>query len=80
MASYLGEHKIPVTSSEALLIKNSSKVQLLIQLLELQVNPDNELLKANFLYELSELPQIKEQHHFIQMYQQAVALFKRTLN
>ncbi|MEM1002970.1 MAG: UvrD-helicase domain-containing protein, partial [Bacteroidota bacterium] len=65
IASYLGLNQIPITSSEALLIRNSAKIQLLLKLLELQINPQDDLLKVTFLSDLAELKEMPNHHDFI---------------
>ncbi|WP_115460650.1 UvrD-helicase domain-containing protein [Winogradskyella aurantiaca] len=61
----LSEHSIPITSSETLLIKNSKKVQFVLNILRLSINPQDHLLKADWLYDLSELLNIPNKHEFI---------------
>jgi len=49
IAQFLNEYKIPVISSEALLLKNSVKVQLLIAALHYMANTNNTIAKTEIL-------------------------------
>lgn len=65
ISKQLSEHSIPITSSETLLIKNSKKVQFVLNILRLSINPKDQLLKADWLYDLGDLLNISNKHEFI---------------
>jgi len=65
VAKHLGSAGIPITSSEALLLKNSSKVCFLVNLLELELQPDNDLLKVRILHDIAVQQDRTDIHHFI---------------
>src|SRR5690606_3376230 len=50
LANYLTENKIPILSSETLLIENAAEVKLIINLLRYLKSNDNKEAKAHFLY------------------------------
>lgn len=50
LANYLTENKIPILSSETLLIENAAEVKLIINLLRYLKTNENKEAKANFLY------------------------------
>jgi ATP-dependent exoDNAse (exonuclease V) beta subunit len=68
VARHLGGNGIPITSSEALLLKNSSKVRLIVNLLELELQTQNDLLKVSILHDLAEILNRTDTHDFISGY------------
>ncbi len=50
IANYLTEHKIPLLSSETLMIQNASEVQMIVHLLKYLKSKNDADSKANFLY------------------------------
>lgn len=66
IANHLTEHKIPLLSSETLMIQNASDVQFIINLLHYINNSNNRTAKAKFLqYLASEIQSDYETHDFI---------------
>ena len=65
IANYLNEQKIPVLSFEALLVKNSNEVQLLITLTEFLQTPSDNKKKLEFLKALVVILQIENVHEFL---------------
>ena len=53
IANYLTENKVPIISSETLLIKNSEQIQLIMSVIRLMKNPKDLESKANMLYALA---------------------------
>ncbi|MFD0863267.1 UvrD-helicase domain-containing protein [Sungkyunkwania multivorans] len=72
LASLLSDHGIPIISSEILLVSRSAKVQMIIHLLELIVDPHNMLAKIEVLqYLTAQSISVKDKHEF---YQELMAL------
>ncbi|AWG21048.1 ATP-dependent helicase [Flavobacterium faecale] len=66
VASYLTEQKIPLLSSETLMIQNSTEVRFVIHLLQYLNNSSDAEAKANFLYYLAKHNQdLLPTHDFI---------------
>ncbi|MBT8317924.1 MAG: UvrD-helicase domain-containing protein [Lutibacter sp.] len=63
VAKYLSENGIEIISSETLLLSNSSKVNFIINLLNVLQNPLNKEFKIKVLYFLYEKLQIQELRH-----------------
>jgi ATP-dependent exoDNAse (exonuclease V) beta subunit len=63
VAKYLIEQKIPILSSETLMIANATEVQLIIFVLKYLQNSNDLDAKANFLYHLAQSPQNTEPVH-----------------
>lgn len=68
IADYLSQNDLKITSSETLLVSNSSKVQLLDTTLRLLVQEDNDSLKIEILSLLAEHFNIKDKHDFFTSY------------
>ncbi len=66
IADYLSQYNIDIISSETLLINGSPKVRFVTNLLKLSTQPENNELKADVLYFISDLLGIKEKHTFLQ--------------
>ncbi len=64
IANYLSENRIKITSSETLLLKNSSKVCLINSFLKLLLQPNNDSLKVEVLSYLAEQQHIDDKHQF----------------
>ncbi len=65
LANYLNEHKIPVISSESLLLKNSNTVELLISYAYTITNTDDLTHKLNFLKALVIHLEVEDKHKFL---------------
>ncbi|NOR29207.1 MAG: AAA family ATPase [Lutibacter sp.] len=63
VANYLSENKIEIISSETLLLQNSTKVNFIIDLLNVLQNPTNKEYKIKLLYFLFEYLKIEGQKH-----------------
>ena len=68
IAEYLNEKQIPVLSFEALLVKNSNKVNLLTSFVDFVYTPNDKRKKLEFLKSLAIILSVKEQHQFINKY------------
>jgi ATP-dependent exoDNAse (exonuclease V) beta subunit len=68
IANYLSENGIKITSSETLLLKNSNKVTFINTFLKLLLQPNNDSLKVEVLYYLSEQHHINDKHQFFITY------------
>ncbi len=81
LGSYLMEQGIPVISSETLLLKSSTKVQILILCLTLSLHPNNEEAKIRLLDLLHDHWAISEEKHdfFYKFIRNSEAQFSRTL-
>lgn len=67
LANFLTENKIPILSSETLLIQNASEVKLIINLLRYLKSNENKEAKANFLYFVAKSQNLEAgTHNFIQ--------------
>ncbi|TYA60150.1 UvrD-helicase domain-containing protein [Formosa maritima] len=66
IADYLNEHKIPLISSETLLLKNSPDVEFAIHFLKLLLQPKNNEIKIQVLNYLAETLQIEAKHAFFE--------------
>ncbi|CAL2083235.1 UvrD-helicase domain-containing protein [Tenacibaculum sp. 190524A02b] len=67
IADYLSKHEIPIVSSETLLLKNNSKVNLIVNILQIIQNPSDKETLLNILYFLHDHLNIKEDlHSFIE--------------
>ncbi len=64
VANYLGQHDIPIISSETLLINNSIEVVFVNNILALLVQPKNNEIKIEVLNYLSALFNIEDKHEF----------------
>lgn len=64
ISDYLTTQGINIVSSETLLLNNSPKVKLLNLAMWLLVNPEDETLKLELLFKISELFDIKNKHDF----------------
>ncbi|GAA3593377.1 UvrD-helicase domain-containing protein [Flavivirga amylovorans] len=64
IANYLGQHQIPIISSETLLINNSPKVGFINNILALLIQPKNNEIKIEVLNYLSILFNVKDKHEF----------------
>ncbi len=78
IANYLSKNKIPIVSSETLLINNSPEVNFINNILALLVQPDNNELKISILNHLTALFNIENKHdYFINHIQLSISeLFK----
>lgn len=66
VANYLTEKGLEIISSETLLLKNSPKVDFIINVLNVIQNPSNKEFKVKVLYYLYDNLEIKEEkHHFL---------------
>jgi ATP-dependent exoDNAse (exonuclease V) beta subunit len=63
ISEYLLENEIPVISEETLLLKNSSIVRCLVDILHLSMSPQNEEVKIQFLDFLHQHLSISEEKH-----------------
>ena len=63
IANYLSENEIEIISSETLLLKNSTKVSFIIDLLNVLQNPLNKEYKIKLLYFLYDFLKISESKH-----------------
>ncbi len=68
IANFLLENEIPIISSESLLLKNSPKINFLIDLIEFALQPKNKEIQVNLLRFLIEKRSIKEKHKFFSEY------------
>ncbi|WP_298550328.1 UvrD-helicase domain-containing protein [uncultured Algibacter sp.] len=64
VADYLSQHKIPIISSETLLINNSPEVVFINDLLWLLIQPENNEIKIKVLNYLTTLFNIEDKHDF----------------
>ncbi|SEP88233.1 ATP-dependent exoDNAse (exonuclease V) beta subunit (contains helicase and exonuclease domains) [Hyunsoonleella jejuensis] len=64
VANCLSENNIPILSSETLLIANSPEVTFVNNILTLLVQPENNEVKIEVLYFLSEILPIEDKHQF----------------
>ncbi|MBO6632469.1 MAG: UvrD-helicase domain-containing protein, partial [Psychroserpens sp.] len=65
IASYLSEAEIPIISSETLLLQNAPEIQFLVQLIGLNLHPNNDELKIQILTYLAEHKiHITDSHEF----------------
>ncbi|KAA5827530.1 AAA family ATPase [Algibacter amylolyticus] len=64
IADYLSQHKVPIISSETLLINNSPEVVFINNVLALLVQPENNDIKIQVLNYLTTLFNIEEKHDF----------------
>ena len=64
IANYLSQHKIPIISSETLLIYNSPEVAFINNFLELLIQPKNNEIKILILNYLTSLFNIEDKHAF----------------
>ncbi|WP_396602495.1 UvrD-helicase domain-containing protein [Algibacter sp. R77976] len=64
IADYLSQHKIPIISSETLLINNSPEVVFINDLLLLLIKPENNEVKIKVLNYLTTLFSIEDKHDF----------------
>ncbi|MEM9680795.1 MAG: UvrD-helicase domain-containing protein, partial [Bacteroidota bacterium] len=64
IANYLNANGIPISTSETLLIKNSSEVRFIVELLKLIIEPDNYESKINVLRYLASFSKIENTHDF----------------
>lgn len=64
IANHLSQNKIPIVSSETLLIANSSKVCFINDLLRLLIQPKNKEIKISVLNYLTTLFNIEDKHEF----------------
>ena len=68
IADFLSQHKIPIISSETLLINNSPEVVFINNLLALLIQPKNNELKIKVLNFLTDLFNIEDKHDFFSKY------------
>jgi ATP-dependent exoDNAse (exonuclease V) beta subunit len=69
IANYLQENKIPMISSETLLLKNNQKVVFIVNFLQLMHHPEDEETRFEILYFLHEHFQLKtSKHDFIETF------------
>ncbi|TWO33812.1 AAA family ATPase [Seonamhaeicola sediminis] len=64
VANYLSEHKIPIISSETLLISSSQEVNFIADVLKLLIQPKNNKVKVSALNFLTTLFKVKDKHDF----------------
>ncbi|WP_370390214.1 UvrD-helicase domain-containing protein [uncultured Winogradskyella sp.] len=64
VAQYLSANKIPITSSETLLLKNSPKVKFLNNILKLLVQPTNYKLRIEALQYLADREEVTNKHEY----------------
>lgn len=64
VANYLSQHKVPIISSETLLIYNAPEVGFIIHLLALLLQPKNNEIKIKVLHFLTEHFQIENKHGY----------------
>ena len=64
IANYLSQHRIPIISSETLLINNSAKVGFINNILGLLIQPKNNEIKIEVLNYLTALFNIEDKHEF----------------
>jgi len=74
IANTLLEHKIPIISSESLLLKNSSKVNFLINLIKHSLQPENKEIKATILNYLTDKETIQDKHAYFIKYINTIEL------
>ncbi|MBE7641270.1 UvrD-helicase domain-containing protein [Salegentibacter sp. BLCTC] len=65
IANYLSEHKVPVVSSETLLVGNSPEVNFIAHLLEFSLNPKDNNLKLELFDFLANFLQIEDRYPII---------------
>lgn len=64
LAEALSEYKLPITSSETLLLKKSPKIQFLNAILKLLLSPSNNKLKIQVLEFLAEKNGVEDKHQY----------------
>ena len=64
IADFLTQNNIPILSSETLLIKNSPKIQLLNNVLQLLVQPEDLKCKITVLHGIADVFEIEDKHQF----------------
>ncbi len=64
VANYLGQHHIPIISSETLLINNSAEVVFINNVLALLIQPKNNEIKIEVLNYLHSLFNVEDKHEF----------------
>ncbi len=64
VANYLGQHHIPIISSETLLINNSAEVVFINNVLALLIQPKNNEIKIEILNYLHGLFNVEDKHEF----------------
>jgi len=73
LANFLTQHKVPVISTESLLINSSEKVRFLVNLLRYQNQPEDASFRYNLLSFLSKGKE--DRHEFMMEHMNAVAAF-----
>jgi len=68
IADFLTDKGLDIISSETLLISRSPKIQFIVNLLNLALQPEDYELKADVLYAITDILTIAEKHEFIDRY------------